>query len=57
MSKTSEEIFQEMEALFETMKAEQGKTTKVSKQRARKAAGELKKLVTPYRQASVAESK
>ena len=52
-----QEIYNEMEQLWEEFKAQHEATTKISDGRARKAAGELKKLVTPYRQASVAEGK
>ena len=54
---TKQEVFEQMDALYETFKAENAGTTKASQQRARKAIGELKKLVTEYRKASVAESK
>jgi len=52
-----QEVFEQMDALYETFKAENAGTTKASQQRARKAIGEIKKLVTEYRKASVAESK
>jgi hypothetical protein len=55
--RTSDEIFQEMKGLWETFEAEHSATTNVSNQRARKAIGEIKKLVTEYRQSSVTESK
>jgi len=51
------EIFEKIEALYETFKAEHAGKSKASHGRARKALGELKKLVTEYRQASVAEDK
>jgi hypothetical protein len=54
---TKQEIFEQIEGLFETFKTEHSSTTKVGAQRARKAIGEIKKLVTEYRKASVAESK
>lgn len=54
---TSQELFVQMKALFETVEAEQAKGNKASKGRARKAAGELKKLITPFRAASTAEGK
>jgi hypothetical protein len=54
---SKQEIFEQMDALYETFKAENAGTTKASQQRARKAIGEIKKLVTEYRKASVAESK
>ena len=52
-----QEIFEQIDSLYETFKDEHNGTTKASQQRARKAIGELKKLVTEYRKASVAESK
>jgi len=52
-----EELFQQIDALYESFKAEHNGTTKASQTRARKAIGDLKKLVTEYRKASVAESK
>ena len=54
---TKQEVFEQIDALYETFKAEDAGTTKASQQRARKALGGLKKLVTEYRKASVAESK
>ena len=52
-----QEIFEKIDALYEEFKSEHNKTTKSSQARARKAIGELKKLVTEYRQASVTETK
>lgn len=52
-----QEIFERIDALYETFKEENAGTTKASQQRARKAIGEIKKLVTEYRKASVAETK
>ena len=54
---TKQEIFKQIDALYETFKAEHGTTTKAGAQRARKAIGSIKKLVTDYRKASVNESK
>jgi hypothetical protein len=51
------EIYGELEKLWETFKAEHNSSKKVSKGRARKALGEMKKLITPYRAASNAEGK
>lgn len=48
-----EELFQKLEQLWETFAEEHAKTTKKSDKEARKALGEIKKLVTPYRKASV----
>ena len=52
-----QELFQQIDALYETFKSEHIGTTKASQTRARKAIGDLKKLVTEYRKASVAEAK
>ena len=54
---SKQEVFEQIDALYETFKTENAGTTKASQQRARKALGGLKKLVTEYRKASVAESK
>ena len=54
---TKQETFEQLVALFEEFKAEHSKTTKASQARARKIVGEIKKLATPYRAASVAEAK
>ena len=54
---SKQEVFEQIDALYETFKAENAGTTKASQQRARKAIGEIKKLVTEYRKASAAESK
>jgi len=50
-------LFEQIDSLYETFKEEHSGTTKASQQRARKAIGEIKKLVTDYRKASVDESK
>ena len=58
---TSKELYEQIKALYEafeenhTQNADSG--TKASGTRARKAIGEIKKLATEYRKASVAESK
>lgn len=52
-----EQIFNQINQLYESFVENHNGTTKASQQRARKAIGELKKLVTEYRKASVAESK
>lgn len=54
---TSQELYQQMKDLWETFEEEHNGDTKASSTRARKAVGELKKLVTEYRKASVAENK
>ena len=53
----TQELFEKIELLFEEFKAEHDKTTKVAHGRARKALGEIKKLVTEYRKASIDEDK
>lgn len=52
-----QEIFEVIDTLYQNFVQEHNGTTKASQQRARKAIGEIKKLVTDYRKASVAESK
>ena len=54
---TSNELFEQIKELFVEFETEHNGTTKAAKGRARKAIGEIKKLVTNYRQASVSESK
>lgn len=53
----SQELFEQMQSLWEEFTTEHAKTSKAAHGRARKAAGDLKKLVTEYRKASVAEDK
>lgn len=55
--KSSQEIFTEMEELWAMFIDEHNKPTKVSNSRARKAIGDLKKLVTDYRKQSIEEEK
>jgi len=52
-----QELFEQMSKLWNTFVEEHNKTTKVSQKNARTAVGDLKKLVTDYRQASVEETK
>jgi hypothetical protein len=52
-----QELFEQMQALWVTFEAEHNGTTKASQGKARKAIGELKKLVTDYRKASVEADK
>lgn len=54
---TSQELFEQMEGLWNQFASEHNGTSKASKSRARKAVGELKKLVTDYRKVSVEENK
>jgi hypothetical protein len=51
------ELFEKIEVLFEEFKAEHAKSSKAAHGRARKALGEIKKLVTEYRKASIDEDK
>jgi hypothetical protein len=51
------EIFEKIETLYETFKTEHSGKTKASQRRARKALGEIKKLMSEYRKVSVSESK
>ena len=52
-----QELFEKIDGLYEQFKAEHNGTTKKSQAQARKQIGEVKKLITEYRQASTAESK
>ena len=52
-----QELFEQMSKLWNTFVEEHNKTTKVSQKNARTAIGDLKKLITDYRAASVEESK
>jgi hypothetical protein len=54
---TKQEIYEQLKQLWEQFEAGHNGTTKVSDSRARKALGEVKKLITPYRAASTAEGK
>ena len=53
----TQEIFEKIEALYGEFKAEHVKTSKAAHGRARKTLGEIKKLVTEYRKASIEEDK
>ena len=57
MASKKQEIFETMKELFTKFEEEHNKTTKVSQKNARTLIGDLKKLVTDYRQASVEETK
>ena len=56
MSK-KQELFEQMKDLWTKFEVEHTKTTKVSQKNARTLIGDLKKLVTDYRTASVEETK
>lgn len=53
----NQEIFEQLKELWLSFEENHNKTTKKSSADARKALGEIKKLVTPYRASSVEESK
>jgi len=53
----TQEIYEQLKQLWEEFESNHNATTKVSKGRARKALGEIKKLITPYRAASTEEGK
>lgn len=53
----TQELKEKLDALYETFSTEHAGTSKAAHGRARKALGEIKKLVTEYRKASVAEDK
>ena len=57
MASKKQALFEQMAQLWETFVVEHNKTTKVSQKNARTAIGDLKKLVTDYRTASVEETK
>lgn len=54
---TKQEIYEQLVTLWEQFDAAHNGTKKRNLADARKALGEIKKLVTPYRQASVEEAK
>ena len=52
---TKNELFEQIVEQMNILQEENSKTTKASQARARKAAGTIKKLITPYKKASVQE--
>ena len=50
-----QELFEQIVSHFETFENEHNGTTKASQARARKAAGEIKKLITPYKKANMGQ--
>ena len=54
---TTQELFEQMQGLWNEFSDEYSKASKAAHGRARKTVGDLKKLVTEYRKASVAEDK
>jgi len=53
----TQELFAKISELYETAKVNHEETSKAAKGRARKALSELKKLISTYNKASVAEAK
>ena len=53
---SKQEIFNQIVEQFNILQGENNGTTKASQQRARKAAGTIKKLITPYKKANMAEA-
>ena len=53
----AQELFEQIKELFIEFETEHNGSSKAAKSRARKAIGEIKKLVTDYRKASVEENK
>lgn len=53
----TQELFEQIENHFEDFKLEHAGGSKAAHGRARKALGEIKKLITEYRKASVVEDK
>ena len=51
------ELFDQIAEQFLILQGENGGSTKASQARARKAAGEIKKLITPYKKANMDEVK
>lgn len=54
---TKQELFEQISNLYKEFEAAHNSTKKKDAAVARKAAGAIKKLITPYNQASVAEAK
>ena len=52
-----QELFEQLEVLFDTFRIEHSGKSKVAHGRARKALGGIKKLISEYRKSSVAEDK
>jgi hypothetical protein len=53
----TQELFEKIESIYNVFKENHQATTKSAHKQARKALGEIKKLVTEYRKASTAEDK
>ena len=52
-----QELFEQIAEQFAILQENNEGTTKASQARARKAAGEIKKLITPYKKANMEETK
>jgi len=52
-----QELFEQIAEQFSILESENGGSTKASQARARKAAGEIKKLITPYKKANMDATK
>jgi len=50
---SKQELFQQIAEQFAILESENDGATKASQARARKAAGEIKKLITPYKKANM----
>ncbi len=50
---SKDELFEQIATQFSILEENNGVSTKVFKARARKAAGESKKLITPYKKANM----
>ncbi len=53
----TQELKEQLDALYESFTMEHSGTSKAARGRARKALGGIKKLISEYRKASVAEDK
>jgi hypothetical protein len=53
----TQELFEQMQSVWESVVANHSKSSKAAHGRARKELGALKKLIAEYRKASVAEDK
>ena len=53
----TQELFEQLEVLFDTFRIEHSGKSKAAHGRARKALGSIKKLIGEYRKASVAQDK
>lgn len=56
MTQSAQDLFEQIKELYTQFETEHNGTSKAAKTRARKHIGELKKLITDYRKASVSES-